>query len=636
MKKLLAIVISMAMIVAMMPMGVFAAEGESGTVEVTYPVNVKNERELRTALYNAPTNGTEVTIKLTGDITLEMLYAAPNLPDSTVIQDFETGDTFNRYKKGVHPTAEDPNHWNPLVTNQTAEQKSIYGAYYHMGATDERIARLVIKENQKIILDLNGHTIQKDNRATHGDWSNTCTDIIGNYGTLKVTDTSDSETKGTIKGIGYISCNGAVLHNYEGATMTVGAVNVDGNAAGMSAGTGQYVISNEGGTVTIDGTNVHDTATSASLLVNTVGTMTITGNAILNHPATKTVNCKGGSVNLESATITSDNYAIYAAGGTVNVTGSVIINGQGQLEIEKKEGKTPGTITKSENVQLPAPSGSIWTKVGDTEVLVNETSVAVVGGIGHEDISTAIDAVSDNGIVTLLKNVKTSAYTKIEKPMTIDFGGHKLTSTGGGFDVYANLTLKNGTLNSVNWGVWVQSGAELLVDSDMVINTTSTAGNQGGITVQNNGSKVTVKGTVTAAGGAVISGIGNPNDGGVTINIEESAVITNTNSDGLGIYYPNTSNLNIKGGIITGATGVYIKSGQTNITGGIINGNGTKKDYEYYGNGGIPTGDALVVDKCGYPGGDPTITVNGGTFSSTNANAVASYVGNSATDPIVY
>ena len=64
MKKLLAIVISMAMIVAMMPVGVFATEGESGTVEVTYPVNVKNERELRTALYNAPTNGTEVTIKL--------------------------------------------------------------------------------------------------------------------------------------------------------------------------------------------------------------------------------------------------------------------------------------------------------------------------------------------------------------------------------------------------------------------------------------------------------------------------------------------------------------------------------------------------------------------------------------------
>ena len=658
MKKLLAIVISMAMIVAMMPMGVFAAEGESGTVEVTYPANVSNERELREALYNAPTDGSSAKIVLEKDITLEMIYS-PTLfshsneagtwkshgytdedattaaadPVNGKVDDNNTQyNTLAHYKIGVKPDPATPTQWNSQVTAQTLEQRAQFGAYIH--ATDNSCARLVIKDGQNVVIDLNGKTIAKRNDATHGDWSNTCTDIIGNYGTLKVTDNSDSETKGTIKGIGYTSCNGAVLHNYEGAIMTVGAVNVDGNAAGMSEGTGQYVISNESGTVTIDGTNVYDTATSASLLVNTAGTMTITGNAILNHPATKTVNCKGGSVNLESATITSDNYAIYAAGGTVNVTGSVIINGNGQLEIKKEEGKKSGTITKSENVQLPVPSGSIWTKVGDTEVLVNEASVAVVGGVGYENISDAINAASDNVTVTLLKDVNTSAYTEIRKPMTIDFGGNKFTSTDGGFDVYADLTLKNGTLNSVKWGVWVQSGAKLLVDSDMVINTTSTAGEKGGITVQNNGSKVTVKGTVTAAGGAAISGIGNLNDGGVTINIEEGAVITNTNSDGLGIYFPNTSNLNIKGGIITGATGVYIKSGQTNITGGIINGNGTKKAYEYCGDGGKSTGDALVVDKCGYPGGDPTITVNGGTFTSTNANAVASYVGNSANDPI--
>ncbi len=337
---------------------------------------------------------------------------------------------------------------------------------------------------------------------------------------------------------------------------------------------------------------------------------------------------------MKSATIISDKYAIYAKGGTTNITGNVTIKASAEAKTAGTLTVAGGTITKAENVKLPAPSGSIWTKVGDTEVLVNEASVAVVGGVGYENISDAINAASDNVTVTLLKDVNTSAYTEIRKPMTIDFGGNKFTSTGGGFDVYANLTLKNGTLNSVNWGVWVQSGAELLVDSDMIINTTSTAGEQGGITVQNNGSKVTVKGTVTAAGGAAISGIGNLNDGGVTINIEEGAVITNTNSDGLGIYFPNTSNLNIKGGIITGATGVYIKSGQTNITGGIINGNGAKKDYEYYGNGGKSTGDALVVDKCGYPGGNPTITVSGGVFNSTNANAVVSYAGNGETDPV--
>ena len=301
-------------------------------------VKVSDEKELRTALFNAPTDGNGVKIVLQDDITLDLLYAAPNLPESDVIQDYEVGDTLNRYKKGVHPSADDPTHWNKLVTDQTAEEMAAYGAYYHMGANDERIARLVVKANQDVIIDLNGHTIAKDARATHGDWSNTCTDIIANYGKLKVTD---SVGTGVVMGHGYNSCNGAVLHNYAG-TMIVENVKVDGNAAGMTAGTGQYVIVNDGGATIIDGANVYDTLATvdASLLVNTAGTMTIKGNATLNHPNTKNINVKGGEVFVESATIISDKYAIYAKGGTVEVTdASVTVTGTGTMT------EAGGTIT---------------------------------------------------------------------------------------------------------------------------------------------------------------------------------------------------------------------------------------------------------------------------------------------------
>ena len=150
---------------------------------------IVDEKTLRKALFDAPTNGTQTTIKLEKDITLEMLYAAENF-GTEKLDDNAAGDTFNRYKRGAHPTPEDPNHWNPLVMNQTEDERVVYGAYYHMSATDERIARLVVKAGQNIVLDLNGHTIQKDPRATHGDWSNTCTDILANYGTLTITDTS--------------------------------------------------------------------------------------------------------------------------------------------------------------------------------------------------------------------------------------------------------------------------------------------------------------------------------------------------------------------------------------------------------------------------------------------------------------
>ena len=292
-------------------------------------VKVSNEKELRTALFNAPTDGSGVKIVLQDDITLEMLYAAENFGTVTLSDNAE-GDTFNRYKKGIHPTAEDPNHWNTMVTNQTAEQKAAYGAYYHMAANDERIARLVVKANQDVIIDLNGYHLSKDARATHGDWSNTCTDIIANYGKLKVTD---SVGTGVVMGHGYNSCNGAVLHNY-GGTMIVENVKVDGNAAGMTAGTGQYVIVNDGGATIIDGANIYDTLATvdASLLVNTAGTMTIKGNATLNHPSTKNINVKGGEVFVESATIISDKYAIYAKGGTVTVDSAVVISGTGTIK----------------------------------------------------------------------------------------------------------------------------------------------------------------------------------------------------------------------------------------------------------------------------------------------------------------
>ena len=303
-------------------------------------VKVSDEKELRTALFNAPTDGSGVKIVLQGDITLEMLYAAPNLPSSDVIQDYEVGDTLNRYKTGVHPTAEDPTHWNPLVINQTDEEKAAYGAYYHMSANDERIARLVVKANQDVVLDLNGHNLSKADRATHGDWSDVCTSLIGNYGTLSIID---SEGTGLITGSGMISCSGGVIHNYGGA-LTIKGVNIDSGADYAASDLGQYVIVNgdqskptlyKNGTIVLDGAHLYDGATSASLICNNAGTMTIKNETELRHINTKVINCKGGEIFVEGAKIWSDVYAIYAKGGTVTVTDSaVVINGTGTMTAE--------------------------------------------------------------------------------------------------------------------------------------------------------------------------------------------------------------------------------------------------------------------------------------------------------------
>ena len=308
----------------------FIVEAVQGNVDENTVNNgdVYDEKQLRLALYEAPSDGTQKVIRLKSDVTLQMLYAAENFGTETLADNAE-GDTFNRYKLGVHPLASDPNHWNPLVVNQTQEERVVYGAYYHMGATDERIGRIVVKNGQNVVIDLNGYTIRKASRATHGDWGNTCTDIIANYGALTLTDSSANP--GTVMGNGYISCNGAVVHNYNGATCTIEKINVNGNAAGMAAHTGQYVLANEG-TMTVDSANVYDDATSASLLVSTSGTVTVKGNTVLNHPYTKTINCKGGEIAIEGGVkIISETYAVYAAAGTVTVKDGVVLEGAGIL-----------------------------------------------------------------------------------------------------------------------------------------------------------------------------------------------------------------------------------------------------------------------------------------------------------------
>ncbi len=85
--------------------------------------------------------------------------------------------------------------------------------------------------------------------------------------------------------------------------------------------------------------------------------------------------------------------------------------------------------------------------------------------------------------------------------------------------------------------------------------------------------------------------------------------------------------MTVSGGTITGATPVYAKSGAIDISGGTFTAIGTAQDYSNRPNGNPNwvTGDAIMIDNCGYPGGAPTVSITGGTFISQNAKSVGSY-----------
>ncbi|MCR5050851.1 MAG: Ig-like domain-containing protein [Paludibacteraceae bacterium] len=117
---------------------------------------------------------------------------------------------------------------------------------------------------------------------------------------------------------------------------------------------------------------------------------------------------------------------------------------------------------------------------------------------------------------------------------------------------------------------------------------------------------------------------GNGTDAGhPEVNILPGASVV---SEDVAIYQPENGTLNISGGVIEGTTAVYAKCGHVNVTGGQLKATGEAAEYNYYGNGANSTGNALVLDNCGYPGGVPTASVTGGEFVSENAAPVGSYV----------
>ena len=470
----------------------------------------------------------------------------------------------------------------------------------------------------------------KDNAVIAGNGTKSSTKDCGGT-TINI---SDGTMIGTIQTKGYIACG--VYHPQEGTLNITGGKFQIENGVGILVRAGSANIT--GGEIITTG-SVNGKVGDSQIVEGCYG---VVYDTVSKYPGAK-----------ESDVI--------AIGGKVKI---VTDTGNDAVWMRRKDGSTENHIEvtggsfsspvateylKGLNVELQANSGNAPYSYYADEAEAKQAAEQLGGGtvktlrsarIGDKDYATlaeAIKAANAGDEILLLTDVQTSAYTKIDKPLTINFGGKKMTSTDGGFDVYANLTLKNGTLESLKWGAWVQNGAELNVEADMTIITTSTEENKGGVTVQGQGSTVTVKGKITSAGGITVSGIGNKADGGVTINIEEGATITNTNPEGLGVFYPNTSELNITGGTITGATGVWIKSGKANITGGTIIGTGVKRGYKYKteGGAGYPTGEALVIEKCRYPGGNPAVNITGGTFIAEKADtAVGSYIGNGDTAPL--
>lgn len=194
--------------------------------------------------------------------------------------------------------------------------------------------------------------------------------------------------------------------------------------------------------------------------------------------------------------------------------------------------------------------------------------------------------------------------------------------------VDCNLTLKGVTVKAANRCIGAYNDCKITVDEDSVLETTgnddvavllySDAGRTDALT------ELEVNGTIKSNKYWCISGNGNANRGKTKITINEGAKVMSSGDSA--IYHPQGGEITVKGGLVEGMDGIYMKAGKLTVEGGTIRGIGEKKNYIPSGNGTeTPLGDGVVVEFAGYPAGMPKFVKNGGRIESKNGNVVGYY-----------
>lgn len=252
---------------------------------------------------------------------------------------------------------------------------------------------------------------------------------------------------------------------------------------------------------------------------------------------------------------------------------------------------------------------------------------------GESKVFSSFDDAIANRSATGKTSIKLFDNEKMVKPIQLASDGAELDIDLNGYTLEVNDTLAfqicNGSLNIRNGSIIANNPVLELVDNGSpsltLDNVNVESKNSYCILAYGNGTLRIYNSKLSASGEyATISGNGSAGFDGTYILIRNSKVY---NTNDAGIYLPQNANLDIIDSTISGLNGIYQKSGKITIDGDdtYISGTGECKDYEYKSGGYNLTGDAVTVDSCEYPGGEPSIIIRSGRLVSKNSNAIACY-----------
>jgi RNase P/RNase MRP subunit p29 len=342
----------------------------------------------------------------------------------------------------------------------------------------------------------------------------------------------------------------------------------------------------------------------------------------------------------------------------------VISTGSSQSTVVINDGEFNGTMDMSSGTKTfnggtyltydGQPNGAVAAYLPADKVIdangeiatVDASTVAKINSAQFTSLKDALDSVAAGATatITLLDDCTLPATYEItdNQKITIDLNGNDITTTARAFNIrHGQLTIKgNGNLNAnftnanaavAVYGAATDSGSNystFTLTSPATINAPNGYGAMIGATSgAAYGAKLQLGGTINSKYGVYTNGnIAEPavKTNAAAINITGTVTASNENAV---VYAGGYAKWNIYSNAnLTGGSGVYIKSGTMNIYGNaVITATGEKTDYKFNTNGADATGDAVIIDSCGYPGNVPTVTIKAGTITSANGAAVASY-----------
>ena len=235
------------------------------------------------------------------------------------------------------------------------------------------------------------------------------------------------------------------------------------------------------------------------------------------------------------------------------------------------------------------------------------------------------------------------------KNVVLDLNGHDITLASGQFMYVNNGTLEitgQGTISEADpWKAPVivtgstnpeaTSYSKLIVQDDVTlkgycgiqINTVNTDSNGNAQDVY--GIEVIVKGKLVGCTDGA-----DPNATGTGIEVKSELKTTegnvpnitltetsNVSANGPGVYAAGYANWKMAG-TVSGTEAVAIKSGKFEITGGTYSANGIYMDPPQSNDGSDLTGAAISITTDSRYAGHISVTITGGTFTSTNGDAV--------------